>query len=130
MEWMDTYPQRLPTPEEILQIKEEIQSMDSEIASLQIYLSRLKKDRENKAAFIAPFRRLPLEILGEIARFSLEMGEPPSTLNTICSSMRAAVNGMKALWTTMHYHTKPHWLIKQAPISSPVSHCRGYSLSD
>ncbi|PVF94371.1 hypothetical protein CPB86DRAFT_818065 [Serendipita vermifera] len=119
MQWIDPHPRWVPTPDEILQVKDEIRSIDSEIASLRIYIAQLRKDRANKLAFIASFRRLPLELLGEIAMLCLKMGESPSKLNSISSSMRAAVNGMKALWTRMHYHVAPHWRKEKRLTPSP-----------
>ncbi|PVF94370.1 hypothetical protein CPB86DRAFT_828662 [Serendipita vermifera] len=98
---------------------DETKCMDSEVASLRIYVAQLRKDRANKLAFIASFRRLPLELLGEIAVFCLEMGESPSKLNSISSSMRAAVNGMKSLWTRMHYYKAPYGQKESRPAPSP-----------
>ncbi|PVF94372.1 hypothetical protein CPB86DRAFT_818066 [Serendipita vermifera] len=103
MNWDEPHPRRLPTPEEIIRIKDEVALLNSEIASLYTYLHELERDRDNKASFIAPIRRLPPEILGEIAMACLQVGVPPFTLGQVSSSMRNTVNSMKKLWSSIHY---------------------------
>ncbi|CAG8730828.1 15214_t:CDS:1, partial [Acaulospora colombiana] len=103
MNWVEPHPKRLPTPNEILRIKDEVALLDFEIASLYTYLRELERDRDNKASFVAPIRRIPPEILGDIAMACLQVGIPPYILSQVSSLMRDAVNGMKKLWSSIHY---------------------------
>jgi len=56
-----------------------------------------------QASIVAPFIRLPPEILGQIALHGLVMedGPKPSILNQVSSFMRSTINGTKILWSTV-----------------------------
>jgi hypothetical protein len=107
--WKEPHPRRLPSTEEIQetrvvveQLEDELSSLSREIELLQHKVSQLQKERAQRISFIAPFRRLPPEILAKIAQICIDAGDSPNTLNRVSSSMRLAVNGMKSLWGTIH----------------------------
>jgi F-box-like len=70
------------------------------IRQLEAHISDLKTESD-------PFRRLPLEILCEIAQYAIALGDSPLNLNQVCSSMRAAINGMKSLWANISIGPSP-----------------------
>ncbi|KAG8815203.1 hypothetical protein FRC17_000832 [Serendipita sp. 399] len=76
--------------------------LTSQIHALQIRVAQLEQERAQRVSFIAPFRRLPQEIIARIAEICIELGDSPTVLNRVCSSMRSAVNGMRELWGTIH----------------------------
>lgn len=100
---------RLPSAEEIRSTLREVDELDGELRTLtsqikflQQRVSELQEKRAQRISFIAPFRRLPQDILVKVARICIDAGDSPNDLNRICSSMRQAVNSMKALWGTIH----------------------------
>jgi hypothetical protein len=103
MEWTPPHPRRLPTASEIQENQSKIYELDAKIADLKEQLEKLEKDRYIRASFISPFRRLPVEILCEIVVHALKRGQSPISLSNVCASMRAAVIGMKRLWTTISF---------------------------
>ncbi|KAG8761077.1 hypothetical protein FRC14_007858 [Serendipita sp. 396] len=107
--WAEPHPRRLPSLEETRQSKDhvshldtEIEELTSQICALQLRVAQLEQERAQRISFIAPFRRLPEEILARIAELCIESGGSPTVLNRVCSSLRTAVNGMKELWGTIH----------------------------
>jgi hypothetical protein len=65
-------------------------------------LLQLRQERANRVSFIAAYRRLPTEILCEIAWHCLQIGMQPYILNQVDTAMRYAVNGFKALWARIY----------------------------
>jgi hypothetical protein len=107
--WTEPHPRRLPSALEIEETHAKVQQLDAEIIDLQSQISllqdrvhKLEEERSQRISFIAPFRRLPPEILVRIVELCVNAGDPASILNSVCSSMRKAVNGMKVLWGTIH----------------------------
>lgn len=110
LEWQEPHPQRLPSPGEIADNLVKIQEAKLRIKELTKQIRELERtrftaqcDHDNRVSFIAPFRRLPEEILHEIAAHCLEMkdGTKPWELNQVNKAMRTAVNGLKGLWSTI-----------------------------
>lgn len=109
MTWEEPHPRYLPSAEETKVIETDIRHLDEEILKLTRQIddlvdlrSDLQRQRSLKLAFIASFRRLPGEILAEIALQCIELGESPFRLTHICASMRDAVIGIKPIWSTIH----------------------------
>jgi hypothetical protein len=110
MVWVEPHPTRLPSPEEIAEGRTIIRDVDLKIAALSSQidgLERLKSNlqtiRDNQASFIASFRRLPPEILEEIALCYIDAQElrGVGVLDQVCSSLRAVVLRMKWIWQTI-----------------------------
>lgn len=99
MAWIDPNPKRLPTPVELYENKLRIKKLDDRITHLNEELERCQDERNGRRRFIAPFRRLPHELLCEIASQGLEMGQSPLKLSHACVASREALIGMKGLWT-------------------------------
>lgn len=113
--WTEPHPRRLPTEEEALETRLAIERLDNEIQdatnqirALQSHLESVQTARARKISFIAPFRRIPQELLARIAEFCIEEGDSPAILNAVCSSFRSAVNGMQKLWCTIHITPARH----------------------
>ena len=107
--WTEPHPRRLPSALEIEETHTRVQQLDAEISNLFSQISLLQErvhtlevERSQRISFIAPFRRLPSEILVKIVELCINAGDSPGILNSVCSSMRKAVNGMKVLWGTIH----------------------------
>lgn len=120
MTWKEPHPKRLPLPEEIKENKTRVEELISQVAIINRNIDKLFKRRSQlqreiseRRSFLAAFRRLPPEILSEIALRCVEGGGSPSQLNQICTSMRDAVNGTKSLWAKMYL------ACRKADISSP-----------
>jgi hypothetical protein len=75
--------------------------MASTEGSPQILLE-IRQERANQLSFIAPFRRLPIEIFCEVAWQCAKQGTRPSVLNQVNADIRYAVNGFKALWANLY----------------------------
>jgi hypothetical protein len=106
MEWREPHPRRIATPAEVRENTRQIQALDDKINAMTerderstLKLLKLKQERANRLSFIAAYRRLPTEILGEIAWQCVQEGMKPSKLNQIDAAMRYAVNGFKAFWS-------------------------------
>lgn len=114
MLWKESHPCRLPTPDELQDNRSKICDADvqitaltSQINALQKLLEDIQRDRELRASFIAPFRRLPPEIIGEIALHCIHAGSPgPQILNQVSVSMRITINSTKALWSKIWTNSK------------------------
>ena len=113
--WQEPHPQRLPSPDEIIHNLAKIREADSrikqlaaQIQELQQSLKETQRDRDIRLSFLSPFRRLPPELLGQIAVCCLAAkgGPKPSQLNQVSKPLRAAVNGMKTLWSTIWLKAK------------------------
>jgi hypothetical protein len=71
-----------------------------QIASLEKRRSDLQTIRDNQASFISTFRRLPPELLEEIALYYIDEQEHRGVgvLDQVCFSLRAVVLRMKWIW--------------------------------
>ena len=83
-------------------INDSIDEMVSMTEKLTQKRLQLRQEQTNRLSFIATYRRLPAEILCEIAWHCLQIGMQPSVLNRVDMAMRHAVNGFKALWATIY----------------------------
>jgi hypothetical protein len=99
------HPKQLPTAVEIQystmiinDMDESIGNLKTKIHELQVRLQGLQRKRENYASYIAPFRRLPAEILSEIVRMGLYDGGYILDLAHINSQFRDAVFGTRSIW--------------------------------
>lgn len=108
MDWTRAHPKRLPTAAEytanatrMADIDNKIETVNAQIRELEKERLNLQLERANRVAFVAPFRRLPPEIICNITVKYLELGESLYTLTNVCSSMRDAINGFKSLWSTI-----------------------------
>jgi hypothetical protein len=82
----------------IAEIDQDIETIDMEIKKLRQRLQDLNRKRVNYTSYIAPFRRLPPEILGKIGAICLHNGESITKITGIHSSLRDAIIGMSLLW--------------------------------
>jgi hypothetical protein len=111
MAWIEPHPTHLPSPKEIAEGRAIIRDADLRIAALsdQIEpLERLKShfqiNRDNQTSFLSTFRRLPPEILEEIALHYIDAQNPRGVgvLDQVCSSLRAVIWRMKWMWKTIN----------------------------
>lgn len=74
-------------------------------------LQNLQQKRANHASYIAPLRRVPMEILREIVKLCWEDGMDMTVLLNACSRIRQAVMGLSAVWTKICLPSIPYWEI-------------------
>lgn len=99
MPWTKPHPRRLPTSNEYKENERIIKELESKINQLKQEIEDLEWERDKRRSFVAPFRRLPCDILCEIASHFVQERGSPQTLNQTCFSLREAVNGHKRLWS-------------------------------
>jgi hypothetical protein len=102
------HPRHRPTEAEvgfhqktITRLETDIKNTQNEINRLQANLVQLQKAKANHASYIAPLRRLPVELLSEIVYMSLESGVKLATLAQICGTLRDVVIGSSTLWNNI-----------------------------
>jgi hypothetical protein len=99
------HPRRLPDEVEVRHCKAIITEIDKDIDALELQMEKLnerlqdlKRKRANHVSFLAPFRRLPAEILCKIGVLCLHNEDSITTITSIHSSLRYAMIGMPSLW--------------------------------
>jgi hypothetical protein len=99
------HPRRLPNEAEVQQCKSIITEMDRDIDVLEIQIEKLnarlqdlKRKRANHVSYLAPFRRLPVEILCKIGMLCLQNDRNVIKITSIHSSLRDAMIGIPTLW--------------------------------
>ncbi len=76
------------------------------VTDLKVQIHILEQENTNSASFLAPIRRLPVEILAEI--FLLEIcgnNRPPLELARVSQSWRAVILSMPRMWSTFRLST-------------------------
>jgi hypothetical protein len=112
MSWCEPHPRRNATAAEVEQNSRKIRALDQNIEAQEDNHDAIHKrielpeEQANRQSFIAPFYRLPTEILCEIALHCVNGGMKPTDLNQINAAMRSAVNGYKALWASIYFASK------------------------
>ncbi|PVF94878.1 hypothetical protein CPB86DRAFT_788659 [Serendipita vermifera] len=99
------HPRQIPTEAEVRlarsileELEQSITSIESNIQELQAQLLSLRQQRANYVSYISPFRRIPPEILAEIALICFHSGESLTKLTQINSTFRDAVTGTGSIW--------------------------------
>ena len=68
---------------------------------------RTRNEIANNRSFIAPIRRLPFEILGELFLAYIDTGASPWELTRICKSWRLSAINTPRLWSRIHVALQP-----------------------
>lgn len=99
------HPKRLPTHAETRLAQSAIEELDKGIGRLRAKVKELQKKirglqhkKANHVSFISPFRRIPAEVLAEIALMCLHTGDSLTKLTQINSNFRDAVIGTASIW--------------------------------
>jgi hypothetical protein len=99
------HPRRLPNEAEVQQCKAIIIEVDKDINALELQVEKLngrlqdlKRKRANHVSYLAPFRRLPVEILCKIGMLCLQNDRNVIKITSIHSSLRDAMIGNQTLW--------------------------------
>jgi hypothetical protein len=95
MDWANLpypHPRQLPTEDEIRHTKLVMEQLDRSIEDLQ-------RKKANYASYVAPFRRLPTEILREIINICIDDGVDITVMAGICSRIRDVALGMTGIWS-------------------------------
>jgi F-box-like len=90
----------LPSKEEIQQVKEEISSMERQIADAQLKIDALRISVAEREAWIAPIRKIPHEVLSHIfLDVSMDNWKAPLTLQSVSRWWRDVVVDTPLAWT-------------------------------
>lgn len=92
--------------------EEEIAIAKQQISALQTKIASIQDDIAAKKAFIAPIRRLPFEILGEIVAVCATRDASPQvlrTLSSICRTWRDATLRTPKAWTRIIIDTQKYY---------------------
>jgi hypothetical protein len=116
------HPRSCPAQAEILSHKVVIKTLEqdiiflqNEISKLQTRLRHIQQQKDNRASYISPFRRLPSEILSEIVYVCLYDGIKLTALTQTCGTVRDIVVGMPALWSEILLLPAHHKLTRNIP---------------
>jgi hypothetical protein len=99
----------------IKSLEQDIIVLENEISKLQTRLRHIQQQKDNRASYISPFRRLPSEILSEIVYVCLYYGIKLTTLTQTCGTLRDIVVGMPPLWSEillLSAHHKPRHIYR------------------
>ncbi|KAK1223179.1 hypothetical protein PQX77_013946 [Marasmius sp. AFHP31] len=96
----------------VIEPQERISKLDEEIASLQAQRDELQRFVDGHFALMAPFRRFPADIWGEIFAHCLPANklnvavctdkEAPLLLTTVCRAWREITLNTPRLWSSVH----------------------------
>lgn len=89
--------------------REELESvfLCQPLALLWHLTRQLRNEIANNKSFIAPIRRLPFEILGELFLAYIDIGGSPWELTRICKSWRLSAINTPRLWSRIHVALQP-----------------------
>lgn len=97
--------------EDIQRAERQIQDLECQIAALRENIAHIRDDIARKEAFIAPIRRLPFDVLGEVA---VILATDPSadvqvlrTLASVCRVWRDATLRTPRAWSTIIFLWTP-----------------------
>ncbi|PVG01782.1 hypothetical protein CPB86DRAFT_823378 [Serendipita vermifera] len=106
--WSILSPRLIPSADEIRlskgiieQLDQEIEDLEGQISKLQTRLEHFKHRRATHASYISPFRRLPIELLGDILSKCLEDNCDVVALAQVCARLRAVALGMTQIWSNI-----------------------------
>jgi hypothetical protein len=96
----------------IKQLASEREQLESvvlcQLSAFLWHLTRqLRNEIANNRSFIAPIRRLPFEILGELFLAYIDIGGSPWELTRICKSWRVSAINTPRLWSRIHVALQP-----------------------
>jgi hypothetical protein len=75
------------------------ESVQAEVSDIQKRISFLEQENSKSQSFLAPIRRLPIELLAEIFTITItHHGQNPFHMIQICRSWRATILGMARVW--------------------------------
>jgi hypothetical protein len=83
---------------EIENLERTIQGLEANIEGLQSELEEARRMKHNYESYIAPLRRLPVEIIMEIVHFCRRNGTNMRYMSQACGYLRDVVVGMPSVW--------------------------------
>jgi len=90
----------LPSKDEIRKIKEEILSMERQIADAQLKIDALRKSVAEREAWIAPIRKIPHDVLSQIfVEASMDDWKAPLILQSVSRWWHEVTVGSPRVWT-------------------------------
>ncbi|KIM29290.1 hypothetical protein M408DRAFT_23072 [Serendipita vermifera MAFF 305830] len=111
--WTPADPDALPSPNEIELTRDAIQQLQDAIQDIleqaRLRIVPLEKDIEARRGWIAPVRKLPIEILTEIFLYSRAVSElSPITISEVCRLWRRVILATPQAWTLIYLRTEEH----------------------
>ena len=78
------------------------EATETKVTTLQKHITLLEKENSESQSFLAPIRRLPIELLAEILAIAIEShGQNRFDMMRVCRSWRATVLSMARIWSQM-----------------------------
>ena len=108
----------------------EQESAQTEVARFQNQIESLEKENKKSQSFLAPIRRLPIELLAEIFGIAITChGQNPFDMIRVCRPWRVTILGMPRIWsrftlrpsTTQEYVKFVLERIKQVPLEVEIN---------
>ena len=106
------------------------EGVQTEVSGLQKRISLLEQENSKSQSFLAPIRRLPIELLAEIFAITIIChGQNPFHMTRVCRSWRATILGMARIWSrmTLRPSTAPEYVdfimerTKQVPLEVEIN---------
>lgn len=80
----------------------DIKALKEKVKALQSKIDIAEQKRANYASYIAPLRRLPMDILDIIVDMCIRNGVRLATLTRICGYIRENMIARKSIWSDVH----------------------------
>ncbi|KIM29287.1 hypothetical protein M408DRAFT_121946 [Serendipita vermifera MAFF 305830] len=111
--WTPADPDALPSQSEIEHTREAIQQLQNAIQDIleqaRLRIVPLEKEIAARQGWIAPVRKLPVEILTEIFLYSRAVSElSPVTISEVCRLWRRVILATPQAWTLIYLRTEEH----------------------
>ncbi|KIM26585.1 hypothetical protein M408DRAFT_25294 [Serendipita vermifera MAFF 305830] len=109
--WSPTDPNCIPSPQDIIMGKEAISKLEITLKTAEDALERVQVDAltreiETLRAWLAPIRRLPVEILSDIFLFSRDLDHfSPLTISHVNRMWRQVILSTLHAWSTIHVNS-------------------------
>jgi F-box-like len=79
------------------------EAVQAKVTDIEVRIHLLKQANSNAASFLAPVRRLPIELLAKI--FTISHAQSPLELTRVCRGWRAVVLAMPRVWPNCRLST-------------------------
>ncbi|PVG01742.1 hypothetical protein CPB86DRAFT_57576 [Serendipita vermifera] len=103
------HPRHCPSAEEIKSGKAEIENLERRIGGLEVRIRALQSElrdaqrkKKNCQSYIAPLRRLPVEIMIEIVHLCHHNGTNMRDMSQSCGYMRDIIIGIPRIWSEIY----------------------------
>jgi F-box-like len=123
--WQPANKAALPSSEDFKDATKAITEVEAAIDEAKLRVLTLQKDLEERRAWLAPIRKLPVEILSEIFIFLSEMEHlAPVTIMEVCHLWHAIVLSTPRAWSLIYASEKRHASYLESYVSTFLGRSR------